>query len=297
MRTFNIYTTPNLILTLAFSIAVLLLFKIFHPITYPIIPTILKWESSGLFLLLGLVGGGVFFLLHSYRTIRRHRQESKNDNQKRRLAELEVLSIRAQLNPHFIFNTLGAIQYYIRNASIDAAEKQLTKFSKLLRLVLESFSNPFNTLEKEISLIQLYIELEQMRFENRFEIIYEIDENLIPQEIHLPSLILQPFVENAINKGLFHKKEKGFLKIGIFEAENNDLHFILEHNGIRGKEATQVSQIFHGDFASTSSNIALEKLKYLNDLEDLGIEVKEEYLRRSGEESITRTSIRIPEIE
>lgn len=161
---------------------------------------------------------------------------AKGNEKRRALTELELRAIYAQINPHFIFNTLNAAQYFINKKRFDDAYAHVSKFSRLLRSYLKSTQDRYIVLDEEIQMLRNYIELQQTRFEEKFE--YRLDvENKIPvHNIKIPSLLLQPLVENAINHGLFHKEKDGLLIVKFLQgADNRELICIIEDNGV-GRE-------------------------------------------------------------
>ena len=125
----------------------------------------------------------------------------------RKIAETKLLALRLQMNPHFIFNSLTAINNFILNNDAEHASLLLTKFSRFVRQVLDNSKTEWIPLQDEIKALQIYIELEQLRFENKFEVHIEVSPDINKQMIHVPPLIIQPYVENAIWHGLLHKKE------------------------------------------------------------------------------------------
>jgi LytS/YehU family sensor histidine kinase len=146
-------------------------------------------------------------------------------------AELEMKALRAQMNPHFIFNCLNSInRFIIRNDSEKAAD-YLTKFAKLIRMVLEKSGHAFIPLSEELECLKLYMDLEALRFEKPF--FYEIKADGLDQEtIRVPSLLIQPFVENAIWHGLSTKLDRaGKITISLL-LENQILHCNISDNGI-----------------------------------------------------------------
>ncbi|MFK8006697.1 MAG: histidine kinase [Saprospiraceae bacterium] len=163
---------------------------------------------------LSIFGIVYFFIRREIERRKKNEQEEieRKENQ-RRFLELELKTLRLQLNPHFMFNALGAIQYYIKNNESRLAINYLADFALLMRLFLESSKSKYVSLEDELELLKLYVSLEQMRFEKKFDVVYEIDDSLDLVMIEIPSLLLQPFVENAINHGLRHKKSQGLLTI------------------------------------------------------------------------------------
>ena len=164
------------------------------------------------------------------------RNEDEILNVKNSLAEEKLTALRSQMNPHFIFNSLNSIQQFILKGEMDNANKYLSKFSKLIRLVLQYSEYNFISLDAEINMLQLYLSVEKTRFGNSFEYKILIEDDLELEEIKIPNLMIQPFVENAIWHGLMHKT--GDRKIDIvFHLKNNDsIVCVVTDNGIgRGK--------------------------------------------------------------
>jgi len=155
-----------------------------------------------------------------------------------RVKELEIKVIKTQMNPHFISNCLAAIQNLIFTGQVDKAGEYLAKFSLFLRQVLDYSDKTYLTLKEELTIIKLNIELEQLRFKNEFEFKLEIDESIHLDEILLPSLITQPFIENAIWHGLLplqHRSPR--LEIKIYKHTNR-IYIALEDNGVGRTEAS-----------------------------------------------------------
>jgi tetratricopeptide (TPR) repeat protein len=134
---------------------------------------------------------------------------------KQRSTNLEMQALRAQMNPHFIFNCLTAINHFILNKDTERASDYLTRFSRLIRLVLINSEKATVTLEEELTLTKLYLEMEQLRFANSFDYDIRYDATIQPSMVLVPSFILQPFCENAIWHGLLHKEGKGKLVIDL----------------------------------------------------------------------------------
>lgn len=149
-----------------------------------------------------------------------------------KVSQKEMSALRAQMNPHFIFNSLNSIQHLILNNDKVSALKYLSSFGKLARNVLESSNEALVTLTDEIETIRSYLELESLRFDNGFEYSIEIDKALDTDNIEVPLLLIQPFVENAIVHGLLPKKE-GAKKLGLrFEKVGSVLTFEIDDNGV-----------------------------------------------------------------
>jgi LytS/YehU family sensor histidine kinase len=167
-------------------------------------------------------------------------EEIKEVNFKQQLSELEMKALRAQINPHFLFNCMNSINRMILNGETEDASRYLTKFSKLVRLILENSETPTVSLENELAMLESYIQLEALRFKGKINYQIVLDEMIEPESTYLPSMVLQPFVENAIWHGLMHKEneEKGMITIGIKEEEDR-LLCTIEDNGV-GREKAQV---------------------------------------------------------
>jgi len=158
------------------------------------------------------------------------------------LAELKIASLRSQMNPHFIFNSLNAIKLYIIDNKQENAVYYLNKFSKLIRKILSTTREKEITLTEEIDTIKLYIDIENIRFNNQIESTFSTDESLNLDAIKIPSLILQPFVENAIWHGLSLKKEEKKLNIDIRNKEETHIEITIEDNGIGRERSASIKK-------------------------------------------------------
>lgn len=154
------------------------------------------------------------------------------------MAELEMRALRAQMNPHFIFNCLNSINRYIVKSDNATASLYLTRFAKLIRLILDNSNSKKVLLSNELEALKLYIEMERIRFDNQFDYQFILGEDVHPDSIEVPSLIIQPYVENAIWHGLLHKESHGSLWIRIRMLDECTLECMVEDNGVgRGKAA------------------------------------------------------------
>ncbi len=180
-----------------------------------------------------------FFILAAiaiYLYFRNKRLKSKHKN-----IELEQKLLRSQMNPHFIFNSLIAIQSFIYNNDAILAGDYLAKFADLVRKILENSRIESITLENEVKTIELYLELQSLRFENKFNYKIEVESEIDPQKIKLPPMLAQPFIENAIEHGLRHRQDKGFLFIGFNKIENH-LKLTVEDDGIGREKAKEIER-------------------------------------------------------
>lgn len=149
----------------------------------------------------------------------------------KKLAELEMQMLRTQMNPHFIFNSLNSINRFILQNNKTNAAEYLTKFSRLVRMILQNSQNAVITLEEELNALRLYLELEMLRFDHRFSYNLKIGEDVDISMIKVPPLIIQPFVENAIWHGLMPKETSGVVEIAINE-ENSSLVVKISDDGV-----------------------------------------------------------------
>lgn len=180
---------------------------------------------------------------------------------KNRLAEEKLTALRSQMNPHFIFNSLNSVQQYILNGEVDNANKYLSKFSKLIRLVLQHSEYNFITLYEELNMLELYLSIEKTRFGNSFEYKILVADELDTEEIKIPNLMIQPFIENAIWHGLMHKE--GERKIDILFHLKNDDSIVVEitDNGIGRKRAMEIKKARMLEIAHESMGMQLIKDK------------------------------------
>ena len=178
------------------------------------------------------------------------------------LAEYEQKALHLQMNPHFVFNCLGSISSFIVQNGTDSAIKYLAKFSKLMRLTLEYSKESLIPIDKEIESLQNYLELEQLRFNKKF--IFEITKSdEIEDDMALPSLLLQPFVENSIIHGLIPKKELGNIKVH-FDIQNQSLLCSIIDNGIGYKTSRAMkahSVVIHKSMALDITKKRLEMME------------------------------------
>lgn len=172
-------------------------------------------------------------------SVRRNRERERRAQEfSRRITELELQALRAQMNPHFLFNTLNSIKFFIIRNEPEAAADYLTKFSRLIRLILSNSKSERIPLSTELEALSLYVELERLRFGKQFEFVLQVDDTIEAEYIQLPPLIIQPYVENAIWHGLMHSKAEGRLELSIaLDGETLVVH--VDDNGI-GREAASV---------------------------------------------------------
>lgn len=168
----------------------------------------------------------------------RHRQLQ----QEKQILTLEQDMLRSQMNPHFIFNSLNSIKLYIINNEKENAVYYLNKFSKLIRKILVASSEKEISLEDELDTMQLYMNIENIRFSNEIDFEIKIEDHINTASIKVPSLILQPFLENALWHGLSSKKGNKNILLHVYRTEDNYVTIAVTDNGIGRKEADKINQ-------------------------------------------------------
>lgn len=170
-------------------------------------------------------------------------------------------SIKSQMNPHFLFNALNTIQSYIYTNDKENASQYLGKFSTLTRMILDMSNKEIVALSEEIKALNLYLELEQLRFEDKLVYHFSIDKNISTETTFIPSMIIQPYIENAIKHGLLHKKNDWLLNI-TFSKKENQLVVCIDDNGIGRKRSEELNKhkSKHQSFATNANQKRLEIL-------------------------------------
>jgi PAS domain S-box-containing protein len=200
----------------------------------------------------------------------RHDRELAKAN--RKFAEMKLMALRSLMNPHFIFNILNSIQFYIAKNDRVNAINYLSTFSKLVRTVLTHSINNKIKLSDEVDLLNNYIHLELTRFESKFDFILEISPELNPDDIEIPSLLIQPYVENAILHGLYNKKDRGKLWIRILDA-GESIVVEVEDNGVGREAATRIKQQSFPSHNSMGIKLTEERLLLINQHQNTSVNI------------------------
>jgi len=154
-------------------------------------------------------------------------------------SELEMQALRAQMNPHFIFNCLSSINRFILKTDTEAASNYLTKFSRLIRMVLNNSKKAFISLEDELEMLCLYLDMEKLRFKDSFDYRITFINSIDTGNVFVPPLLLQPFAENAIWHGLMHREGQGLLEIEL-SMDNKILTCVITDNGVGRNKASEI---------------------------------------------------------
>ena len=206
---------------------------------------------------------------------------------------LALKSLRSQMNPHFIFNSLNSVNSFIAKNDERSANKYLSEFSRLMRAVMENSKHDFVPLASEVDILRLYLDLEHLRFKDKFDFVFEVEDGIDLQGITIPPMLIQPYVENAIWHGLRYKEEKGFLKLA-FREEEGHIVSVIEDNGIGRKKSQELKTRNQKQNKSTGMKNIEGRLTILNQLHQTNLGVKVIDLEKGGEAVGTRVEVRIP---
>jgi len=207
------------------------------------------------FVMLLSIGGLIF-----YQRQRRHKIETDKIK-----AELQTQILRSQMNPHFIFNCLNSIENFIMQNNKRQASDYLNKFSQLIRSILDSSRNEMVPLVKDMETLQLYVELEQLRFNNKFRFSVYIDPALAGGDYQVPSLLVQPFVENAIVHGMAHSEEKDLSLSVKALLEGGNIRYLIQDNGVGREKAKVYNMQNKPHHKSVGLKITEERISIFND--------------------------------
>lgn len=223
------------------------------------------------------------------------RQQKMDFDRKVQMSKVELKALRSQMNPHFIFNSLNSIQHYIFNSKSDEAIKFLNKFARLVRIILNNSDKPTVTVGEDLETLRLYLQLEQMRFEDKFEYEISVDESVDPDYDIMPPLLMQPYVENAILHGLNPMSVKGKLIIRVI-SENNFLICTITDNGIGRERAAEIKRTMpFSKHRSLGMKITEDRLKILNEINSSQLSVIITDLKSAdGSSSGTKVELFVP---
>ncbi|MBC7920191.1 MAG: histidine kinase, partial [Ferruginibacter sp.] len=228
---------------------------------------------------------------------RRHEAELREREAlfQRQLAETEMTGLRAQMNPHFIFNCLNSIKLYASDNDAAKASEFLTKFSRLIRLVLENSRREKVTLANELEALKLYLDMEVMRFKDKLHYHIGVDLAIEQDFVEIPPLLLQPYVENAIWHGLMHKPAGGNVRIRLGQPDENHLQIAITDDGIGRAKAAELKSKSATLHKSFGMKVTTERILLINQLYDSRTEVKvHDLIDSRGEACGTEVVITIP---
>lgn len=204
-----------------------------------------------------------FIIFVIYRSRRESEFRRRETELKLSKAEGELKALRAQINPHFIFNCLNSIHHFIQAQEPKQAGEYLIKFSKLIRYVLESSANQWVSLEEELEANQIYLDLEKLRTSNSFSYEFSLEKGLNPEVIVIPPMLIQPFLENAVWHGL---GKNGYIQITLSKANDNHLSCLIRDNGNGKAEKSEIDLSRIVKKSSMGLNLMEERFKTMNEM-------------------------------
>jgi ligand-binding sensor domain-containing protein len=230
------------------------------------------WQTFRFKLMVILLIAILILLVFKWRLRILARREHEKALLQNRIAQTELKALRAQMNPHFIYNAINSVQYFITNNDPESSQKYLAKFARLIRYVVDNSKPASIPLQTEINALLLYLDLEALRFERRFEYKVEIGEGIDANFIQIPSMLVQPYVENAIWHGLMHKDGAGKIDIS-FTMEPDILKCVIKDDGIGRKRSKEIKQKDSVPRRSLGMAITQERLEIINQMNNTELNV------------------------
>ena len=250
------------------------------------------WKTWWFYLTCVLLLAAIVYIIFAQRVNKIRKEEEQKTAIANEVASLEMKALKAQMNPHFVFNSLSSIQESIISGKTDAAAKYLGKFSKLIRLVLEFSDVKLISLQQEINYLMLYLELESFRFEN-FHFNVSVTEHTNKDFIKIPPMLVQPFVENAIKHGLSHKHGDKNVDIHFDETNDSFIKVVISDNGIGRQQSAEINgsrKLAHQSMGMKITSDRLQLMQQKN-IELLSVTDK---VDEHGKPSGTEVTILIP---
>ena len=247
------------------------------------------WQS-GIFWTVMVIS---FFIISFFILETRNKQKRKAEVEKviteKKLTELEMQALKAQINPHFVFNCLNSIKGFIFDRDYKQADKYLDKFADLMRSTIDNSDASIISLQNEISYLDNYLQLEKLRFEDKFNYAIAVQEDIDKEQVFVPAMLLQPYVENAIRHGMrFLENKKGQIHINV-KKENNFIVCEIDDNGIGREKAAELKSKMHVEYQSKGMNISRRRAELYN-IEQMVTDKKDEQGIATG----TTVTVKIP---
>ncbi|MCO5263958.1 MAG: histidine kinase, partial [Lentimicrobium sp.] len=250
------------------------------------------WKTWWFITILVLAASVLAFLFYSYRIKQiRHEAVLRND-----ISWYRQQSLARQMDPHFVFNTLNSIQSYIIKNDRLSSSQYLTKFSRLMRLMLNNSQQIAVPLNDEVSALNIYLELESIRFQEKFEFYLNIDPVIEPEVCYIPAFLIQPFIENSIWHGIMGIDRPGYIHVDLkLNETGNQVICTVEDNGKGRAQSMAEKALNDKNHKSLGVSIVESRLSLLNSL--YGIEMKIIYtdlFDKQGNPAGTRVRINLP---
>ncbi len=227
------------------------------------------WKSSFFWLLTTLTAFGLTIFMLQKRNRQKQRAAIEKLSTEKKLTEMEMQALKAQINPHFVFNCLNSIKGFIFEKDYKQADKYLDKFSDLLRSTLDNSSSAIISLDEEVKYLDNYLQLEKLRFDDKFEYIITVGNDIDKKECYVPAMLLQPYVENAIRHGIrFLLGKPGLINIEVTKS-GDYLTCRIDDNGIGRDKALALRNEMHTEYQSRGMQLSKRRA----DLYQIGLEV------------------------
>ncbi|WP_276482226.1 sensor histidine kinase [Paraflavitalea pollutisoli] len=252
------------------------------------------WEMTWFRLLAIIIIWALVWIFVSYRIKKIKRQNEEKMQISNRIADLEQMALKAQMNPHFIFNSLNSVQQYVIDKDILGANKFITEFSRLIRLTLDISSKTRISLYEEISYLTTYLELEKTKFEDKFSYKVEVAAGLDTAAWSIPPMILQPYVENSIRHGVRNRPDKLGMILVSFRADHEYLICCVEDNGVGRKKAAQYKSEMAIEYQSKGMTLTARRIEMLNKHHRSPVVIDIEDLENNRQPAGTRVTLKFP---
>jgi len=222
------------------------------------------WFRIGALLLIA----GLVYWLYLLRVAQIRRKEKLKSQYEKKLANVEMTALLAQMNPHFLFNSLNSIDSYIIKNESGKASEYLNNFARLMRLILQNSRSNYTSLKDEIEALDLYLQMEGLRFKDKFLYEIKIADGMDTSSVTIPPMLIQPYAENAIWHGLMHKKDGATGKVEIIINQNdNKLVCVVQDNGIGREKAAEIKAQKPGNHKrSMGMQITADRIEMINKL-------------------------------
>lgn len=236
----------------------------------------------------------LIFLIFRMRISRLRKMDQKKALLQNRIAAIELNALRAQMNPHFVFNSINSVQYFITNNDPDSSQVYLSKFAKLIRYVVDNSKLTSIPVKNEIEALTLYLELEALRFGKYFEFEIKVHPNVDMEYTQVPSMLIQPYVENSIWHGIMHKEGHGKISVQL-EMKEKVLYCMVQDNGIGRKRSMELKRKKNTLHQSVGMSNTRERLEIINQVNnsDMSVVVSD-VTDDNGKVAGTKVEIYIP---
>ena len=252
-------------------------------------------QKSKLFTLYTIVAALFFIFTISLIYYRKRQKQKIHKSQiNAKIAEIKLIALRSQMNPHFIFNCINTAQNFVLDAKKEDAYEYLAKFARLLRMVLENSSKSYIPIEDEISQIRLYVELESIRFSNAFNYEIIVDPALEDGVVEIPAMFIQAFVENAIIHGLVNLDTRQGKLVIELKLKDNCLYCKIEDNGVGRKAAKEIKKQKEKHYQSVAIPNIRERLEIMQEFSEIKIDMEIIDLEESDAPQGTLIQLRMP---